>query len=149
VGTAIWSSGTAEGRKSLQLVQAMPSANGPDMYETSHCPDGDYVTALTADGMQLWRRRIGAAGAPPTIPDGKTTVEASRINLASASICDAVLVGTKQQKIRDLLRQRNLSFSEGATGERLWIVEESNKRCELWFDDKSVLTKKRKIFVTE
>jgi len=30
-----------------------------------------------------------------------------------------------------------------------WIVEESNKRCELWFDDKSVLTKKRKIFVTE
>jgi hypothetical protein len=58
-------------------------------------------------------------------------------------------VGTKQQKIRDLLRQRNLSFSEGATGERLWIVEESNKRCELWFDDKSVLTKKRKIFVTE
>jgi hypothetical protein len=149
VGTAIWSSGTAEGCKSLQLVQAMPSANGPDMYETSHCPDGDYVTALTADGMQLWRRRIGAAGAPPTIPDGKTTVEASRINLASASICDAVLVGTEQQKIRDLLRQRNLSFSEGATGERLWIVEESNKRCELWFDDKSVLTKKRKIFVTE
>jgi hypothetical protein len=149
VGTRIWSGGTVPGCKSVQLVQAMPSANGPDMYETSHCLDGDYVTARTADGMQLWRRRLGAAGAPPDIPDSKTTVEASRINLASASICDAVLVGTEQQKIRDLLRQRNLSFSEGATGERLWIVEESNKRCELWFDDKSVLTKKRKIFVTE
>lgn len=30
-----------------------------------------------------------------------------------------------------------------------WIIEESNKRCKLWFDDKSLLTKKRKIFVTE
>jgi hypothetical protein len=149
VGTRIWSGGTRPGCKSVQLVQAMPSANGPDMYETSHCADGDYVTALTSDGMQLWRRRLGAAGAPPAIPDSKTTVEASRINLASPSICDAVLLGTDQQKIRDLLRQRNLSFSEGASGERLWIVEESNKRCELLFDDKSALTKKRKVFVTE
>jgi hypothetical protein len=149
VGTAIWSAGTVPGCKSVQLVQAMPSANGPDMYETSHCADGDYVTALTSDGMQLWRRRIGAAGATSAIADSKTTAEASRINLAWISICDAVLVGTDQQKIRDLLQQRSLSFSEGSSGERVWIIEEANKRCELWFDDKSVLTKKRKIFVSE
>lgn len=149
VGTAIWSSGTVPGCKSVQLVQAMPSANGPDMYETSHCADGDYVTALTSDGMQLWRRRLGGTVAASALPDSKTTAEASRINLASTSICDSVLVGTDQQKIRDLLRQRNLSFSQGASDERVWIVEESNKRCELTFDDKSVLTKKRKIFVTE
>ncbi len=149
VGTAIWSGGTIPGCKSVQLVQAMPSANGPDMYETSHCADGDYVTALTADGMQLWRRRLGAPGATTATPDGKNTVEASRINLAAPSICDSLLLGTDQQKIRDLLQQRNLSFSEGASGDHAWIIEESNKRCKLWFDDKSVLTKKRKIFVTE
>jgi hypothetical protein len=149
VGTKIWSGGTVPGCKSLQLVQAMPSANGPDMYETSRCADGDYVTALTSDGMQLWRRRIGGPGATSATPESKNNVEASRINLAWASICDSVLVGTDQQKIRDLLHQRNLSFSEGASGKRVWIVEESNKRCELWFDDKSVLTKKRKVFVTE
>jgi hypothetical protein len=129
VGTKIWSGGTVPGCKSLQLVQAMPSANGPDMYETSRCADGPGATSAT--------------------PESKNKVEASRINLAWASICDSVLVGTDQQKIRDLLHQRNLSFSEGASGKRVWIVEESNKRCELWFDDKSVLTKKRKVFVTE
>jgi Bacterial Ig-like domain (group 2) len=149
VGTKIWSGGTVPGCKSVQLVQAMPSANGPDMYETSHCADGDYVTALTLDGMQLWRRRIGTPGATSATPDNKNIAEAARINLGSTSICDSVSVGTGQQKIRDLLHQRNISFSEGASDKRVWIVEESNKQCELWFDDKLVLTKKRKVFVTE
>jgi len=53
VGTTIWSSGAVPDCKSVQLVQAVPSANGPEMYDTSHCADGDYITALTADGMQL------------------------------------------------------------------------------------------------
>lgn len=149
VGTAIWSSRTAPGCKSLQLIQAMPSANGPDMYDTSHCEDGDYITALTSDGMQLWRRRVGSTGVAPTAPDSKNPVGTSPINLGSTSICDSIPLGTDQQKIRDLLHQRNLSFSEGTPSERVWIVEESNRQCKLWFDDKSVLTKKRKIFITE
>ncbi len=101
--------------------------------------------------MQLWRRRVGSIGAAPApaAPDSKTPVGANLINLGSTSICDSISLGTDQQKIRDLLHQRNLSFSEGASGERVWIVEESNRQCKLWFDDKSVLTKKRKIFVTE
>jgi hypothetical protein len=127
----------------------MPSANGPDMYETSRCADGDYVTALTSDGMQLWRRRLGSPGATSATPDSKNAGEGARINLASTSICDSIFVGADQQKIRDLLYQRNRSFSEHVSGDRVWIVEESNKRCQLWFDDKLVLTKKRKIFATE
>jgi|HubBroStandDraft_1064217.scaffolds.fasta_scaffold02030_9 hypothetical protein len=59
VGTAIWSSGAVPDCKSVQLVQAMPWANGPDRYGTSHCADGDSITAITADGMQLWRRSLG------------------------------------------------------------------------------------------
>jgi hypothetical protein len=148
VGATIWSSGTAPGCKSIQLVQAMPSANGPDMYDTSHCEDGDYVTALTSDGMVLWRRRVGGSGAAPA-PDSKNTIVPGRMSLDSTSICDSILVGADQQKIRDLLHQRNLSFSEGPSGEREWIVDEPNRQCQLWFNDKSVLTKKRKIFVNE
>ncbi|MFZ3216460.1 MAG: Ig-like domain-containing protein [Candidatus Acidiferrales bacterium] len=159
VGTLIWTSGTVPGCKSVQLVQAMPSANGPDMYDTSHCPDGDYVTALTSDGIQLWRRRIGApgpvgaAGAGPGMPgasaESATTPLASRINLGAPSVCDALALGTSEQKARDLLHQRNLSFSEGAAAERVWNVEESGRQCKLWFDEKLLLAKKRKIFVSD
>ena len=148
VGTTMWSTPTGPGCKSLQLVQAMPSETGPDMYETSRCEDGDYVTALTSDGMQMWRRRIGGPGAIPAAAEIKNPATASPTRLDSASLCDSVLVGTDQQKIRDLLRQHSLSFSEGTAHERVWIVEESSTQCRLWFDDKFVLTKKRKIFVT-
>jgi len=51
--------------------------------------------------------------------------------------------------IRNSLHERNLSLSEGTSGDRVWIVEESNKRCKRWFNDNSVLTKKQKIFATE
>src|ERR1700735_3602620 len=159
VGTKIWTSGTAPGCKSFQMVQAMPSANGPDLYDLSHCPDGDYITALTADGIHLWRRKAGGVGPGPAGTDNvpasannndavaKDAARGDRINLSSTSICDSVTVGTDQQKIRDMLHERNLSFSEGAAGERVWTVDESNRQCKLWFDEKSILTKKRKVFV--
>ena len=148
LGTVKWSAGTIPGCKTTKLMPAVPSANGPDIYEESQCSDGQYVAAYTADGIQMWRRKVGnsvALAAENSTP----AVAASRLSLQSAYICDSVLVGTDQQKIRDLLHQHNLSFSEGATSERVWIVDESNVQCKLWFDDKSVLTRKRKTFVTE
>jgi hypothetical protein len=151
VGTAIWTSPRVAGCKPIQLVQAMPSANGPDMYDTSHCEDGDYITALTSDGITLWRRRVGGSLAPtPSITEkSENAIPAARLDPRSPSICNSLSTGTGQQAVRDLLHQRNLSFSETASGERVWTVEESNSQCKLWFDDKLVLVKKRKIFVTE
>jgi hypothetical protein len=150
VGTKIWTAPTAAGCKSIQLVQAMPSANGPDMYDTSHCEDGDYVTALTSDGRQLWRRRVGGSPAPTrTATDINENPAPARLNSRSPSVCDSLSTGTGQQAIRDLLHERHLVFNEGPAGERDWIVDESNSQCELRFDEKLILIKKRKIFVAE
>jgi hypothetical protein len=149
-GTAMWTSGTTAGCKSVKLTQAMPSANGPDMYEQSHCDDGDYITAYTADGLQMWRRKLGGdPGAPSAAGIAKNADAPARLNPRSASICDLVVMGTEQQKIRDLLRQHNLTFSEGSPAERVWTVDESGTQCKLWFDDKAILSKKRKIFTTQ
>ena len=63
--------------------------------------------------------------------------------------CDSIEVGDAQAKIRDLLHQQNLTFSEGAASEHVWTIDESNTQCKLWFDDKSQVSKKRKVFVTE
>jgi hypothetical protein len=32
---------------------------------------------------------------------------------------------------------------------RAWIVDESNTQCKLWFDDKLILSRKRKMLVSE
>jgi hypothetical protein len=151
VGTAIWTTPDPPGCKPKQMVQAVPSNNGPDMYDISHCEDGDYVTALTSDGIVLWRRRIGDRATRGTAlpPEVANKAPAARLDAHSSSVCDSLSTGTEQEAIRDLLHQRNLSFSEGSEGERSWIVEESNTECKLWFDEKLILVKKRKVFVSQ
>jgi hypothetical protein len=149
IGTVKWSSGAVAGCKTTKIIPAVPSPNGPDVYEQSQCEDGQYVAAYTVDGIQMWRRKIGAGGGAAVAERSKNEVAAGRLNLLSASACDLVAVGTEQQKVRELLRQHNVSFSEGAPGERVWSIEESGSQCKIWFDDKLVVTKKRKIFVGE
>lgn len=154
-GTGKWSAGTIEGCKSTQVVPAVPSANGPDVFQQTMCEDGPYVSAYSADGIMLWRHKIGASdppvavGAPLVAENRARSAGTGQLNLRSKSICDAVAVGADQQKIRDLLSQRNLAFRQDTLSDRAWIVEEPTTQCELWFDDKSVLTKKRKMFVSE
>ena len=149
VGTVKWSAGATPGCKSIKIIPAVPTANGPDIFEQSQCDDGQYIAAYIAGGVQMWRRKMTSTGAFPAAAYANDPVSAARLNTRSASVCVSVVLGTDGQKIRDLLQERKLSFSEGAPGEREWIVEESTTQCKLWFDDKSVLTKKRKIFVTE
>ncbi len=148
-GSVIWSSAHPAGCKPRQLVQAVPTDNGPDLYGVSDCEDGTYVEALTADGVQLWRRRIGDTRvAIPGLGDEKP-ITPNRLDVNSTSVCDAVTVGTAQEKVKDLLKSRKLSFNEDPHQKQVWLVEESSTQCKLWFDDKSVLARKRKILVAE
>jgi|HubBroStandDraft_6_1064221.scaffolds.fasta_scaffold71773_2 hypothetical protein len=150
VGTVKWSSGGKKGCKTTKIIPAVPRPNGPDIFEQSICEDGEYAAAYTASGVQLWRRKISNNGAPGD-PGGNNNYEdlGSRLEPHSTSVCDSVTVGSEQQKVRALLAQHNLSFREEPGGGRVWLVEESNTQCRLWFDEKSVVVKKRKVFVVE
>lgn len=70
-GTAIWSAPAVPGFSPIQLVQAVPTASGPDLYSIQLSNDGtqSVVQALTADGRQLWQTTL-----PPlnknSVPDG-------------------------------------------------------------------------------
>jgi hypothetical protein len=66
-GTVLWSAPTQPGCTSIQIIQATPTADGPDLYQTSACPDGTYVTALTSDGILLWRKKLGSEGKAPSL----------------------------------------------------------------------------------
>ncbi len=149
VGTVKWSSGKMAGCKSTRILQAVPRANGPAIYEQSRCEDGEYVAAYTSAGIQLWRRKLSDSGAPDGANGNDYDVIGKRLDPRSTSLCDSVSPGMDQQKVQDLLTERKLSSREDPPGGRVWLVEESNTQCKLWFDEKTVVVKKRKIFIAE
>jgi len=146
VGTVKWSSGKMAGCRTVKMVPAMPSANGPDIFEQSECEDGSYISAYTSEGVQMWRRKMGG-GDTAKIEEGNPAPVANRLDSRASSVCDSIIVGMEQEKVREVFGLRHLSFREGAPGERLWAVEESNAQCKVWFDEKSVVMKKRKTLV--
>jgi hypothetical protein len=153
-GTAKWTGTSVEGCKTIKVIPAVPSANGPDIFEQSQCADGSYVTAYTEEGIQLWRRKVSNAGPVPSggsvgnEQTGKASLSGG-LNVHATSVCDLLAIGAEQQKIREILKERNLSFSELHEGGSVWLIEESNKHCKLWFDEKATLTRKSKIFVND
>jgi hypothetical protein len=70
-GTALWSVPPVPGFSPLQLLQAVPTDSGPDLYSTQLSADGTQtiVQALTADGRQLWQTSLPAVNGN-SVPDG-------------------------------------------------------------------------------
>ena len=70
-GTVIWSSPPIAGFTPTQILQALPTGNGPSLYSTQVSNDGtqSVIQALTSDGQQLWQLAL-----PPlsnnSVPDG-------------------------------------------------------------------------------
>jgi len=160
MGSIKWSGPNFAGCKSTQIVPAVPSDSDIDVYDMSRCPDGDYASAYTADGMLVWRLRVGESGSGaqiiPTFGSNKAGFPAktspvvpslpNRRRLSSASVCDGIVVGTEREKVRELLVSRSLSFSSDGS-EQIWIVEEPGVQCKLWFDDKLAVARKSKTLV--
>jgi hypothetical protein len=154
-GAAKWTGPQPEGCKVQRITPAVPSASGVDVFATVECRDGQYLEAYRADGIQVWRKKLSGnsgpspgPGAVPTGPAIQNPTAPNRLNATTTSICDVISLGTPQENIRELLDRHGLSF-QNAPQDRAWSVEESGTRCKLWFDDSSVLTKKRKVIVSE
>ncbi|MGB8494486.1 MAG: hypothetical protein WCE53_08825 [Candidatus Acidiferrum sp.] len=62
-GTILWSSPGIPGFKTKQIVQAVPSATGPDMYTIEQNEKGEQlIRAMFGDGRQLWMRKMSRTG---------------------------------------------------------------------------------------
>ena len=151
-GDVIWSQGKISGCKATKIVQAVPTANGPALYEQSDCDDGQYVAAYTADGIQMWRRKVSdvfAEGVSKSQNSSSSELPGNRFSVHSTSICDSIPIGSEQRKIRELASQHGLTMSEARDDQAIWTIDESNTQCLLWFNDKLAVTKKRKRFVAQ
>ena len=172
VGTAIWSVSPTPGCKATKMTQAVPSANGPDLYVEETCPEGTMVRALTADGRELWRRLLGGpAAAPPNaaapiskgpyigfFPNGSTSKApgkpdeptGERINSHARSVCDAIAVGMSRDDVSKAVSQRNAALDPRQRSTDTWLIEDEGFRCTISFDAKtSAVVKKKKTIVTD
>ncbi len=145
-GTIKWSGGDFPGCHTTKLIPAVPSPSGVDIFEQSECPDGGYVSAFTADGILVWRRKISSNLQPAAAASPAAEVRPESFDPGVASICDAVSVGMKREAVSEVLKARNLQAS-GPQGS--WVIEEDGSDCHLWFDAKSQVLKKRKTLTTE
>ena len=63
-GTVKWSAAQIPGFRTNKMVQAVPSARGPDMYVTERNEKGEtLLRAFLSDGRQLWMKKLSAANA--------------------------------------------------------------------------------------
>ncbi len=150
-GTVLWTVAPLPGCKSTQLTQAVPSANGPDLYDDEQCPQGRFIRALTADGRELWRRQLTGAGgllsaAPVTKPQPDT---GQHMDLHRASVCDGVSPGMTKDGVSKVANDLNLHLDKKQWQSDTWEFEEEGSRCAISFDGKSraVVKKKKTIIV--
>jgi IPT/TIG domain/Glucodextranase, domain B/Bacterial Ig-like domain (group 2) len=59
IGTVLWSATPVSGCAAQQIVQAVATADGPDLYSLEQCPDGStLVRAFKSTGEQLWQSQL-------------------------------------------------------------------------------------------
>jgi len=150
-GTVLWSVTPIPGCKSTSLIQAVPSANGPDLYDQEQCPEGSVLRALTSDGRELWRRSFGGSGAPiAELDPGRTVTPPRRLDPHNTSVCDAVIAGMSRDDVSKVLADRNLRLDEKQRAGNPWLIEEEGFRCTISFDATArTVVKKKKTVVTD
>lgn len=151
-GTALWSVTNLPGCKSGKITQAVPTANGPDLYVEEACPDGTYIRAMTADGREIWRRRLGdlAATPPrPNLPAKEKAQPAQRLNLNARSLCDDVSSGMTKDVVSKLAQDRNLRLGDKERESGSWMIEEEHSQCKIVFNETGTVMKKTKIIITD
>jgi hypothetical protein len=154
-GTVMWSVSSLPGCKSTKMSQAVPTATGPDLYDEESCPDGAYVRALTADGRELWRRKLGGSMAsvapgPQLGPQGKEEAQAAEhIHLSTRSVCDEVSAGMTKEGVSKLVQDRNLQLGEKERESNSWVVEDHSVRCTILFGETGTVVKSKKTFFTD
>jgi hypothetical protein len=150
-GTKIWSVSNLPGCKTAKMSQAVPTANGPDLYVEEACPDGTVIRAMTADGREIWRRSLGDHATPSALnlKTKEETRPVDRLNLNAHSVCDGVSPGMTKDAVAKLAQDRGLRLEEKQEASDSWLYEESGFSCKILFDQAGTVVKKKKTILTD
>ena len=150
-GTVLWSVTPIPGCKSTNIIQAVPTADGPDLYDQEECPQGSVVRALTSDGRELWRRSFGGSGTPMAeLTPGGTVKPPQRLNPRNTSVCDSISAGMTRDTVTKVVADRSLRLDDKQRSANEWLLEEEGFHCTISFDAGSgTVVKKKKTVVTD
>jgi hypothetical protein len=150
-GTSLWTVTPLPGCNAVHMTQAVPSANGPDLYVEDDCPQGRFIRALTSDGREIWRKQI--TGTPVDLSDTPPPQAAGtehHIDFHPNSVCDQVSAGMTKDEVGKLANNRKLQLGRQEAQSDHWSLEEKGSRCTILFDGKKgVVVKKTKIIVLD
>lgn len=107
-GQSLWSAPSGTGLPVTQVVQAAPTASGPDLYVISGDASRTFIQALGLDGRQMWQSWVPAGVNKNSAPDGL-----GGLIITLHNTCDNVN------------RMRIIAL-DGATGAWRWEVESSS-----------------------
>ena len=147
-GTVMWSVSHLPGCKTTQITQAVPTANGPDLYVQETCADGTYIRAMTADGREMWRRKMGQ-GTPRSPALESKPAEQHHLNLNARSLCDSISPGLTKDAVLKLVQDRSLRLDQKEQESSTWTLEEQGFRCQIRFDPSGAVSKKKKTILSD
>jgi hypothetical protein len=150
-GTQLWSVTPLPSCKAVNMTQAVPSANGPDLYVQESCPQGSFIRAMTADGRELWRKNASELSGTrlPAVKTSEQTQPGNHLYLSGRSLCDAVSAGMSKDTVSKLAKSSNVRLSEKEKQSDTWEIEEQGFRCDILFDKSGAVVKKKKTILTE
>lgn len=152
-GTRIWSVDHLPGCTVKSMTQAVPTANGPDLYVQEDCPNGAFIRAMTSDGREMWRKQISGPGANLAVrpvPKAEPEPAAHPLDFHPNSICDGISPGMTKNQVAKLANGSKLQLGRQEFQGNSWSLEERGSRCTISFDAKTgAVVKKRKIIVTD
>ena len=149
-GTKIWSVAPIPGCKNKQIVQAVPSATGPDLYVLEDCPQGTVIRALDAEGHELWRKVPGQADYKLPSEAARSQHQGQRLNPHASSVCDQISLGMSKEDVAKTIDAMNASLNPRQKATDSWLLEEEGFHCAISFDAKtSTVVKKKKTVVTD
>lgn len=141
-GTIEWNSRDVAGCRVLRVDRVRVVGNGPGVMTRSQCSDGMYLNAYSAQGVYMWRFKLGT-GSDATASSADTQAS---MNTRASSICDSISDGMNEQAVAQLMVSRHLRPMPKE--QTMWVIEEDNAKCTLWFSASKV-ERKRKTLTSE
>ena len=147
IGSTKWSVEELPGCKTIEIMPAVPSAGGPDIYARETCSDGDYVRAITEDGRELWRHKFdNGSPVPHAVNQSQST---QHINPGARSVCDEISTGNTMAAVSEIARARLIVLQPKEKESTTWLLEEPDFRCQVFFNAGGAVIKKKKILVAD
>lgn len=137
-GTVRWSVTELPGFKTVKLIPAVPSSNGPDVFAEEVGPSGSIIRAYTEDGRELWRTALSGQLSAEVIAQ-----QQSNLSSKKEPACAAIKIGNTKTEVAALKEAADYAANPPLFKRDEWILEQPGVVCHIYFDANSTVSKSR------